>query len=774
MKTCGRKHGNLLRLPQKWVPPFIGVNIDSKLSLRDIEVDICRIHTSDSDRIIVRSSGDAENLAMRGALPSFVIENYDLQKIDEALQTIQAKCLDNNQLAGAVIQDYIDPELKGHMSNERRVSATRNQWALEFENQDRKNARFNSQRDVPQSDEFAISVPDLRDFTLNRKFASIGSYLNQNFEGRMHIEWVISNSIIWIVQIDFEDDDLSGSDPRKLGERRSRSTSKEMNLKDFRSWTDFDGLGFNKIQKSSVLRSMTRGSFPELFVLQCSDDLDPISILSDLSCIGNRLVCRTDISDQATLNSSAFNLPRTDTATPESVLNFILKCRKEFQESGLSCSDYIFIVHEYIPSVCGSWVFANPEKRIVVVDSLWGLPDGLQYLPHDSFEFDTQLGQIVSEDIRYKPFYLMETSDGSWNREQVRSNLTRYSCISRSSIQSIAEQTFLASVEASREMQVMWFCEIPEETSLAQNIAWYVAPSSHSASVLVDNTRTSREDIRNMRKVKISDFSDIEEPMLKKSLLILEPNVPLFRDNNFIEALAQYAIDGDHIIEFQGSALGHAFYILKSKGVTVFQTATRHHRRVRRKQSFYKLVRDKITDKIVSKGESVDFYQVSGREKMQFLFSKIFEEAFEVFDCNNEDDLREEIADLLEVCMSIAAHNNIDWNIIENTANRKNAKLGGFLDGKILLETEVPRTDAKARSVQRGRKIGTNSFILAGEEGVTIPYLSLISDDAEIYVGRQRVEMSLVSDGVLLKPAKAGTSEKQLSLPFLEFDEAED
>jgi len=56
--------------------------------------------------------------------------------------------------------------------------------------------------------------------------------------------------------------------------------------------------------------------------------------------------------------------------------------------------------------------FIDSVRQIVLVDSLWGLPDGLQYLPHDTFEFDIRRNEISAEHIRFKPKFLQETESG--------------------------------------------------------------------------------------------------------------------------------------------------------------------------------------------------------------------------------------------------------------------------------------------------------------------------------------------------------------------------
>jgi hypothetical protein len=51
---------------------------------------------------------------------------------------------------------------------------------------------------------------------------------------------------------------------------------------------------------------------------------------------------------------------------------------------GATPNEVCFIFHKFIPAIGAAWALAKPDQQVVRVDSLWGLPDGLQYLPHDS------------------------------------------------------------------------------------------------------------------------------------------------------------------------------------------------------------------------------------------------------------------------------------------------------------------------------------------------------------------------------------------------------
>ncbi|MBQ8430804.1 MAG: nucleoside triphosphate pyrophosphohydrolase [Clostridia bacterium] len=100
------------------------------------------------------------------------------------------------------------------------------------------------------------------------------------------------------------------------------------------------------------------------------------------------------------------------------------------------------------------------------------------------------------------------------------------------------------------------------------------------------------------------------------------------------------------------------------------------------KQTYNKLVRDKIIDIIISNGETHKSRVLSNEEYLEELHRKLFEEANEFI----EEDSPEEMADLLEVVYSIAELKNIDLNEVERIRKEKRQKRGGF-ENKIYLET---------------------------------------------------------------------------------------
>jgi predicted house-cleaning noncanonical NTP pyrophosphatase (MazG superfamily) len=98
-----------------------------------------------------------------------------------------------------------------------------------------------------------------------------------------------------------------------------------------------------------------------------------------------------------------------------------------------------------------------------------------------------------------------------------------------------------------------------------------------------------------------------------------------------------------------------------------------------------KLIRDGIVDFVFKqRGEVLKTRIASSEELGSFLKHKVVEEAGEVFNSKNKEELAEELADLLEVIKSISEKENI----VEQVFSKREAKYlekGGFDKGLILI-----------------------------------------------------------------------------------------
>lgn len=99
---------------------------------------------------------------------------------------------------------------------------------------------------------------------------------------------------------------------------------------------------------------------------------------------------------------------------------------------------------------------------------------------------------------------------------------------------------------------------------------------------------------------------------------------------------------------------------------------------------YNKLVRDKIPDIIKANGEEPETRVLSDEEYKEELEKKLLEEYHEVLEATGSDRL-EELADMLEVMLSLAALEDKTLDDIIATADQKRIKRGGFKE-KIYLK----------------------------------------------------------------------------------------
>lgn len=101
--------------------------------------------------------------------------------------------------------------------------------------------------------------------------------------------------------------------------------------------------------------------------------------------------------------------------------------------------------------------------------------------------------------------------------------------------------------------------------------------------------------------------------------------------------------------------------------------------------SYEKLVRDKIPEIIRSNGEEPEIRILSDEEYKQELEKKLLEEYHEVLDATGASRI-EELADMLEVMISLAALEEKTLDDIIAVADKKREKRGGFKE-KIYLKS---------------------------------------------------------------------------------------
>jgi predicted house-cleaning noncanonical NTP pyrophosphatase (MazG superfamily) len=91
-----------------------------------------------------------------------------------------------------------------------------------------------------------------------------------------------------------------------------------------------------------------------------------------------------------------------------------------------------------------------------------------------------------------------------------------------------------------------------------------------------------------------------------------------------------------------------------------------------------KLIRDKLPQIMRASGIQVFERVMEKDEYLKRLKDKLLEEAKEVIASGSEKEMREELADLLEVMLSLAKAYGMEFADIQQAAEQKRADKGGF------------------------------------------------------------------------------------------------
>ncbi len=103
---------------------------------------------------------------------------------------------------------------------------------------------------------------------------------------------------------------------------------------------------------------------------------------------------------------------------------------------------------------------------------------------------------------------------------------------------------------------------------------------------------------------------------------------------------------------------------------------------------YNKLIRDKIVDIIEKDGKKAIVSTLNDEQYKIELLKKLLEEANEVANSSNSNEMLEELADVLEVIRYLAKINGKELNDIVAIADKKKEKRGGF-DDKVFLEKTI-------------------------------------------------------------------------------------
>jgi len=613
-----------------------------------------------------------------------------------------------------IVQQHVSTRRRGHLSNERHLAYENRDWATEVEIQNDRPGYTTTFGVRPWRDGATINY-DLRcvsepQITLRLKQVAMWA---TEISTRLHFEWVWDGRTIWVVQADAADQ-TEGVDPTSLRPDALPEIHVDV-LRVFETAMPKHYEQYRKLHNAKIYRELGY-DMPPFYVLIDHDQISAIlqnqlspDLLSDLRELTKRpVILRTDGDDIPSEKREM--LPRSDELrTVEAATQWLIsEFSNKVRRSGLDKASVCLLAHHFIPSIASAWARGEPNKPMVRIESLWGLPEGLYWYSHDTFEVDTSAGvplpdgakYALWERRRYKGTFIAPDKCGHWiPLHTAASHDWRRSISRRRWLYEIASTTRRIAQQENRPVAVMWFIANDERATRHAVLPWFHSPSELSVtpkaaprrklSVAQDFEIGTEADWAELRR-QVSAGCHVER-------VVVEPSsVDLVRNPEFAEELATFAADHNIVVELKGAILSHAYYILRRQGAQVecidlFGAGDEV-------VEYNKLVRDRIPAAIQAKGESVDVLRLSGDALLIALRQKLVEEALEALDANAGSDLIGELADLQEVLYAIISNLALDNADVEKERLEKKRRRGGFEQGYMLRKTSTPHSLSSPQS----------------------------------------------------------------------------
>ena len=714
----GVKAATSLAIPRLWTPPFFllsvmqtkavaaGVLPPELLGPKGAE------HLSElagNDRqLIVRSSVVGESIWERGTYDSVQFSvDEDLEITLEHLINAAKKVLasTSERDGGLMVQRYVRPASRGEFGNLQRISKTRDQWEIGNHEAGDLTARvrLNSQRDSAADPMLPLAVRS--GLARERLFGAIGAWLNNELmlgrPQRLNCEWVTDNRQYYIVQLDEEDEDLAGVNPFQVRVAAAIRPSAENG--DYLKLADEETLAqWDKLQVLEQLWEPEADHKPTLFYLPVANlpTRATKKARDHLSADFAELIGPQGIIVRTSVRAGEEKLPnlaRTECLTPDDAAQWCFETARTLRRMHGSM-DFAFVAHRFVASRASVWARAEPNKPVVEINALWGLPDALQYCPYDIWEVHVPTG-VATDYPEYKSDMLISRDDGTWEYVRVKNELARNNCIGSIEAKDIALRSMQIAERLGRSCHIMWFVGCVEQDGNSFNLPWYWTEAHESER---NPDRSSYRTFTVKDTETLSQFIKFEGSRSRQAVALRPADLELMRNVPFIEAVGQAASDAQVPIILSGSTLAHAYYQLRKQGCIVVTPSEKEHFRVRRTANLGKLVRDKIPGKIAERQEMRTTRRIEGKLREGFLISKLIEEALEVRNAVGSEQKTEELADIFEVFRAIAKSESITVEEIEKAANKKRRKAGGFEEGLILMQTGIGISDRPASDGDKG------------------------------------------------------------------------
>lgn len=696
----GQKAYGLCLMPWAWTLPFFVIdnalvkdvldnNLDGPSLLKCVDniKQACR-QLGIEEELIIRSSGIKEGMSERGQYESQVGSiNTIMEDIKELIKKININSEIKENGISLVVQKYVSANLMGHLSNEYRYSKDTRDFVCEY---------LNKKTNVIESDKIGLrnyrATYDINQFSKNTlslnkgltealRIAAAFYYYNRK---RVHIEFVTDDNNLYLVQCDQDIESEDRINPENIDISMSSIANfvpealKKVSIED-------KDKGYNKIDNLFIYQAVGE-TIPPIYIL------DNIGIIRDLEkgimndnlvrdlekLTRQSLVIRTNIIS-ASKEKGQLSPRSTEIRTLEKACEFLKSTSKKFLDERIN--NYIYIFHNFIPSKAAAFVDAIPMDRIVEIQALWGLPEGLYYNSHDRYIVDTKVNNYenmqpqrftIKKYPSYKDTFVVPNMDGEWITKKISYNKCWGWVIPDDGmIKDIALRSRKIAEKCQKEVSIMWFVGVDEDFYPSASIPWYHEDFDRNTYYYTDRGQRNRRYKKKYffeKELVIETEDDINQ--LKQSdakrvgIVKIQPiSAELLRNKEFINKIGNICKEKEIGIYLEGAALAHSYYQLLKTGANVLNS--HDIKEYDEEIEFNKLVRDKIPEHIKDNGENVIFSYITGDLLINEIKRKIIEESYEVFDAESRDDIIEELADLKEICMTLQKEVNSTYYVNE-------------------------------------------------------------------------------------------------------------
>ncbi len=537
----GSKARGLLTLPDGWTPPFIAVtDLDSPTLAAALD-DL--IERAAGRRMLVRSDGPEERDRPGQGRTEVCLASRP------AIGVALSRVIDSDGgRPAAVVQVAVEPGLVGMLSNERRLARRPEDWTAEGE----LGLGGPEVRRVSPCRTDAGALRAARAAELPAALARIAGELTETGV-RRRVEWVWDGEIVWVVQADQIPEPSSASAPHLLAEPGAEPTPTTGRIfgasfegRKLRRWRELRALALPRTDVAVLRGDQLRTDLGRRQSLRAVVEMLP----------PGPVVARTDVADghveELLLPTSA------PTEDADGLVEFAARCLEGFAEQDVVPDDWALLCSTLVPARSSAFVSAAPNRRRVTVDAIWGYPDGLLHLPHDTSHIDGE----ASIHLRFKPACVLPEREG-WTTRAVPAPWDWRPSLSDEEAFELADWARRLADRVGRAVQLMALVGVDGRPGPAGLRAFHftdlpAAPQDGLPGRIGRRKRTLRSR---------ADLEQLEHGSVEAIEVV--PDASAVRDASFLRAAGAWAEHHGVPILFRGSLLGHAYHLLAADGAVV-------------------------------------------------------------------------------------------------------------------------------------------------------------------------------------------------------------